>query len=173
MKATMAQITAAQTFCRDVVQARPPAPLEWLSERLAALLMHFFTGATGERLNAIVAADWMGILRPFPRDVVANAVTRWLETNTGKPRPAEIRDLCIQFYGFVAWENFERSMQISRMLPSAESTAASDNDGEWKKPTTEQMTATMTLMHNNGFHTGSGRSEKCPICAAEAKTYAD
>lgn len=146
-RVTSAQIEDARLYANAVMLERPPASREFVAERCASLLLHFFTAASGEKLNAMVAADWLAILSPFPPRVLAAAVQRWLETETGKPKPAQIRDLCITFYGRKDWENLERAKIIAMMQPSAE--ADPEKKGtEWQKPTPEQKAKVAEMVAN-------------------------
>ena len=164
--ATEAQIKAAQDFANAVLIARPPAEAQFLNDRLSSLLAHYFTSATGEKLNTIVASDWMVALKLFPSRVISSAAREWLEKHTGKPKIAEFKDLCITYYGRKDWHNFERAIIIGRMLPSAPpSTAAPAKAQEetWQKPDAAAKERVAITMHNGGFHNGK-HDPNCPKC---------
>lgn len=135
-----------------MITSRPPARIAFLKDRLSALLAHFFSAATGERLNAIVAADWMEIIAPFPEQVIAAAVKDWLENNSKKPTPMEIKNLCVKYYGWKAWNDFTRAKKIANMLPSdpVENKNAEENktQDEWRPPTPEEKERVRNIVQN-------------------------
>ena len=150
-RATQDQITTARLFVNQALAARPPATKEQLADRCSALLAHFFTAAHGEKINAMVARDWVQILAPFPFDVLKAAVRRYLETSTNRPKPVEIRELCISFYGWKDWQQLERARQIADMLPSEappKPTSGTVEGGRWQPPTAEQKAKVAALVAN-------------------------
>ncbi len=165
-----AQILDAKLFVNAVLEARPPAPREYLADRCASLLAHFFSGATGEKLNAMAAADWLKILAPFPAKVLNAAVQRWLETNTGKPKPHDIRELCISFYGLAAWNQVERARMVADMMPSA---ISGESSGSFEPPegggpppedytkTDEKKIKIAAIMHNAKLPHSPAFCEQC------------
>ena len=167
---TAEQIAVAQKFAKDVLIARPAAPLQLLKDRLSSLLAHYFSNATGDKLNAMVASDWIHALELFPLKAVTSAAQEWVSNKPEKPKLSDFKDLCITFYGRKDWNYFERAIIIGRMLPSsapATTSNAKPKEDTWQKPDAAAKERVAVTMHNGGFHNGK-YDPNCPKCRESA-----
>jgi hypothetical protein len=129
-------VSQAKDYVADVAKARPPAPVQRLVERISSAMCHFFANLSDEKINALVALDWIETLREFPFDCVLKAFADWRNSSAKKPTPSEIRALAITAYGRREWDYLQRAKMIAGMMPS--STAIEKVDEPWIPPTPEQ-----------------------------------
>lgn len=160
MKVTMAQVTDAKDFVNAVVEFAPPSGRKWLADRLESFLAHYFTAAAGEKLNAMVAHDWILMLQDFPAPCIDKAVVYWLKNENRRPKIAEIRDLAITYFGIQAWQNLERARIVSAIFPSREEPQkAGEKKESWIPPTAEQKARVAEICKGIGRNLASNERE--------------
>lgn len=162
---TPQQVRDAKAFDLAMRAHVVPSDMEgYLKPRLAAFLAHHFNNLTGAKANAIIAADWLKQLMPFPQDAVDQAIDHWVANESRKPLPSQIRNLAIDYFGRTAWENWERAQKVAAMTPTEPRTAKQEE--EWRKPTPNEILQTLTMMHSKGFHNLT-KMERCPLCQSQ------
>ena len=165
---TVQQVEDAWAYVQAVQRIRPEIQKTALRDYLAALLVNFFHASAGEKVNALVASFWIEVIAPFPEPVVKAAVKRWLETIEKKPTPAAFRNLCIELYGWKAWQDFDRARKMADMLPTMNpSLPYSEQEEVWEKPTLTQKQEVSVRLHEAGFHTAR-KGDGCPLCSGVA-----
>jgi hypothetical protein len=156
-------IEDAARYVAMVKDARPAVNVnDWLKPRIASFLVHFFIQLSDERLNAMVAYDWLDCLKPFPKDCIDKAIKHWRDNCSNKPKPAEIRNLCINFYGRKNWEYFERAKIISEMHPAQifnRFQSGWKDDAPLPKPTAEQKDNVRKLLETIGIRSNTETTE--------------
>lgn len=147
-RVTMSQVMDAKKFVNEMIKISLPANKKWLSDRLESFLAHYFTAAAGEKLNAMVAHDWMQMLQDFPATCIDRAVTHWIKTEKRRPKIAEIRELSISYFGLRNWLNLERARIIAQIFPTADEPTrdGKPKEDKWTPPTEEQKRSVADLL---------------------------
>ncbi len=144
-------VAQAKDWVKAYETARPPAPIAQLRERVASFVCHFFITLSDERLNKIVAADWLDTLKDFPFPVLCAAISEWRNDMNKKPTPADIRKLCIYHYPKKEWDRLQRAKTIANMTPSEKTVLAGPVKEEWRPPTAEEKERVRKLMASIGI----------------------
>lgn len=58
-----------------------------------SMLQHFYVPNETDEMKALVARDWVEVLGKFGRDEIEKACIRYLERNSRRPTPSDIRAL--------------------------------------------------------------------------------
>lgn len=124
---------------------RPPADEGFIRMRVFTLLSHYFLASTSDGLNKAVATDWVESLSVFPQDCIEKACAEWRDEETKKPKPADIRKLCIKHFGYQEWEKIMRLKAITK-CKIEEKTKETSNKRE--KPTEEQKRRVSEIVSN-------------------------
>lgn len=96
--AEQAEAAKAALPAYDAFLAAPS--VEWISGRIATLMVHYFVADMPVALAGAVLHDWVDILGDLPQHAIAEACRKWLRLEPRKrPTPGDIRALAMDKVG--------------------------------------------------------------------------
>jgi len=96
---TAEQHRAAWNALSELERQIQPAPRDWLSGRILALLGHYYVADADPAFSRAIARDWIMAVEDLPQAAVAKACDAWIRTEARKPKPADIRRRAIEAVG--------------------------------------------------------------------------
>lgn len=151
MEAMIQRSDEAEVAAATVARLLHPASRQWISGRIATLLVQFYTTTLPEEVHAAIARDWIEALDGLPGWAIQRACAWWIgpeNPDLGKrPLPGHIARLARDEMGGVrmieaAIRDFSRR-QISNARPPGEPRA---NDAESRARIAELVRSTFPSM---------------------------